>query len=125
MSRKKRAKAAVASKTKAVPLPAVTRWIPGVWAWAILAVAAFIVYFNTFYTPFHLDDYPFIIENPNIRSLGNFFGGAKGILGEHARFIPFLTFALNYHFHQLEVFGYHLVNFVIHVVTSGLVWSSP
>jgi tetratricopeptide (TPR) repeat protein len=30
------------------------------------------------------------------------------------RFVPMLSFAVNYYFNRLDVFGYHLVNFLIH-----------
>ena len=51
----------------------------------------------------------------NIHHLSN-----SGILS-----LPFchVTFiALNYHFHQLNVFGYHLFNLVVHLVSAILVW---
>jgi tetratricopeptide (TPR) repeat protein len=33
-----------------------------------------------------------------------------------------LTFALNYHFHELNVWGYHLVNLIIHIINALLVF---
>jgi tetratricopeptide (TPR) repeat protein len=33
---------------------------------------------------------------------------------EGGRFVPMLSFAVNYYFNRLDVFGYHLVNFLIH-----------
>ena len=39
-----------------------------------------------------------------------------------SRPIGFLSFALNYHFHGLDVWGYHLVNLAIHIVNAVLVW---
>src|ERR1700690_4282779 len=38
------------------------------------------------------------------------------------RFITFLSIALNYHFHQLHVFGYHLFNLAVHLGSAILVW---
>jgi hypothetical protein len=38
------------------------------------------------------------------------------------RFITFLTLALNYHFNQLNVFGYHLFNLAVHLGCAVLVW---
>jgi len=39
-----------------------------------------------------------------------------------SRFVTFLSFAFNYHFYQLNVFGYHLFNLAIHLATAILVW---
>ena len=78
-----------------------------------------LIYSNTFYSPFHFDDIHFIANNflirdiSNLRGIWNFFPG---------RFIVFITLALNYHFHQLNVFGYHLFNLAIHLGSAILVW---
>ena len=40
----------------------------------------------------------------------------------HNRFIPNLTFAINYHFSQLKVWDYHLYNLVIHLINAIIVW---
>ncbi|MBI4374596.1 MAG: tetratricopeptide repeat protein, partial [Deltaproteobacteria bacterium] len=76
-----------------------------------------LIYSNTFLTPFQFDDESNIIDNAEIRSLGNFldFSGT--------RFVCFLTFALNYRFGGLNVFGYHLVNLLIHITNGFLVYS--
>ncbi len=81
-----------------------------------------IIYSNTFNSSFHFDDQIFIVNNPSIRTL--FPSKILDILafGEKNRFIAFRTFALNYHFHKLDVFGYHMINFMIHLITSVLVW---
>ena len=39
-----------------------------------------------------------------------------------SRPIGYLSFALNYYFHGLDVWGYHLVNLAIHIVNAILVW---
>ena len=33
-----------------------------------------------------------------------------------------MTFALNYHFHGLDVFGYHALNLTVHLLSSILLW---
>jgi len=83
----------------------------------LLAFLATFIYSNTFSVPFHFDDTPNIVENPQIKDLKNFldFYGS--------RYIGFLSFALNYHFGGLHVFGYHLVNLLIHIINGFLVYS--
>ena len=38
------------------------------------------------------------------------------------RFILYLSFAFNYHFNGLDVFGYHIFNLAVHLVSAILVW---
>jgi len=74
-----------------------------------------IIYSNTLHSSFHLDDTGFIIENVSIRYLADL----KAIWDYWAsRFVTFLTFAINYQVNGLNVFGYHLVNLVIHLGSS-------
>jgi hypothetical protein len=88
---------------------------------ALIAGVALVAYSNTFYAPFHFDDRPNIIENPNIQikvftweRLGQLF---KNTYKESIRVFSYFTFALNYYFGGFKVFGYHLVNFFIHVAS--------
>ena len=84
-------------------------------------ITGIIAYSNSFDCSFHFDDdYVF-----NIR-YGSFTANSLGIL-DWLDFIPtrpigMLTFALNYHFHGLDVWGYHLVNLTIHLINALLVW---
>ena len=39
-----------------------------------------------------------------------------------SRPIGYLSFALNYHFHRLNVWGYHLANLAIHIANAVMVW---
>jgi len=85
----------------------------------ILCCVGFFIYSNTFFAPFHFDDQDSITANPNIRDLS----GIKAIWDYWPpRFITNLSFGFNYHFHQLNVFGYHLVNISIHIISSILVF---
>ena len=62
---------------------------------------------------------PTIEDNIAIRNLSD----VKAWWGFYpSRPIGFLSFALNYHFHGLDVWGYHLVNLAIHIVNAVLVW---
>lgn len=82
----------------------------------LLGVSA---YSNTFGNSFHFDDLSFILDNPAIRTPGNLTELFKYW---PSRFIGFLSFAVNYQIHQFSVFGYHLVNIGLHILTSFLVF---
>ncbi|MBT4483474.1 MAG: tetratricopeptide repeat protein [Candidatus Latescibacteria bacterium] len=78
-----------------------------------------IIYSNSFDCSFHFDDYYNITENNAIRNIENVNAIWNFI---NRRFVGIFTFALNYHFHHLDVFGYHVFNVVIHIASSFLVW---
>ncbi len=82
----------------------------------LLSLLATLIYSNTFSSPFYFDDTPNIVENPQIKDLSNFLGFSG------SRAVGFLSFALNYHFNGLNVFGYHLVNLLIHITNGFLVY---
>jgi len=75
------------------------------------------LYLNSLNNSFHFDDTPNILDNPYIRNLKDFSLFLKGI-GSYVgipRSFTMLTFAVNYHFHRFNVWGYHLVNLILHV----------
>ena len=77
------------------------------------------IYSNSFDCSFHLDDKNNILENVNIRNLSDI----KTIWNYNStRFIPNLSFAINYHFGELNVWGYHFLNLLIHLINTCLVW---
>jgi protein O-mannosyl-transferase len=93
----------------------------------IIALIGFMAYSNTFHSPFQWDEADFIVENPIVRDLAFFkdISLAEGLPvydGLKSRYIGYLTFALNYRLHGLDVFGYHIVNFVIHLINALLVY---
>ena len=85
----------------------------------LIIVIGLICYLGTFHIPFIFDDFPSIVDNRSIKNIGDF--GA--IWHFHApRFVVYLTFALNYYFHGLKPFGYHLVNLIIHLTAALTVY---
>ncbi len=86
---------------------------------ALLLLLGLGIYSNSFDCSFHLDDKNSIMENTNIHDLSrlddiwNF---------NHNRFIPYLSLAVNYHFGQLQVWGYHAFNLVVHLINALLVY---
>ncbi len=82
----------------------------------LLSVLAALIYSNTFSIPFQFDDADNIVQNPRVKDLAHFFDLSG------SRYVGFLSFALNYSVGGLQVFGYHLVNLLIHIANGLLVY---
>ena len=89
---------------------------------AILALAL-AAYANSFRAGFVFDDLYSVKENALIRELGNYLPGGSGYRALPNRYLAFASFALNYRLGGLDVFGYHAVNFGVHVVNALLVYA--
>ena len=85
------------------------------WCFLLLVVATWLAYRNSFFTPLVFDDLKHIRDNPAIRSLWPL----GPIFSNTSRPFLVLSLALNYSFGGLNVFGYHVANFAIHV-TAGI-----
>ncbi len=83
----------------------------------LIAALATIIYSNSFYASFHFDDTPAIVENYAIHRFD-----LKEIFSTSSRPILDLTFALNYYFGKLNVFGYHLVNLMLHIANGVMLY---
>ena len=96
----------------------------------LVIILGVIGYSNTFNVPFIFDDEPNIVNNPIIKNLDYYTTPAKAKVHEGFaeypllinRYIGSLTFALNYKIHGLGVTGYHIVNLLIHLINSLLVY---
>ena len=85
----------------------------------LISILGFIVYSNTFHCSFHFDDEFLLLDNVALRNIADL----KGIWDFlPCRFIFYLSLALNYHFHQFDVYGYHVVNLALHLATAIMVW---
>jgi len=82
-----------------------------------------LAYSNSFNAPFTLDDLTSIVDNPRITDLADFAPGGSGYDFTPRRWVANFTFAVNYHFGGLEVWGYHLLNLLIHLGTASLVYA--
>ena len=82
---------------------------------------ALLAYSNTFSVPFHFDDRPNILENPDVQikvlTWDRVQQLIKNTYKESIRVFSYFTLALNYYLGGVNVFGYHLVNFIIHVAS--------
>ena len=92
-------------------------------AFLSLAVALLIVYSNSFHSEWHFDDIDNIINNPNVQikaftweALDRCFHGID--YPYWIRPLSYLSFALNYYYGGLNVYGYHLVNLALHYLTA-------
>ena len=83
----------------------------------IIITLTSVVYFNTFQAPFHFDDETAIVGNEALKSLES-INGYRFI----SRYILFLTFHLNYLIGEYNVLGYHVVNLLLHLSVSILVY---
>ena len=97
----------------------------------LIILAVCLSYSNTLDAPFEFDDLVNIVENPAVREL-SFSSGAgfekNGQIAERVkpilrtRSVGYFTFALNFRAHGLDVRGYHLVNILIHLSASLLLY---
>ena len=88
---------------------------------ALIAGVAWVAYSNTFHVPFHFDDRPNITQNPNVQikvfTWDRIERLVKNTYKVSIRVFSYFTFALNYYFGGFNVFGYHLVNFFVHIAS--------
>ncbi|MBI4689511.1 MAG: tetratricopeptide repeat protein [Nitrospirae bacterium] len=97
----------------------------------LITIIGLLAYSNTFNVPFQFDDRYVIVENPIIKDLVFFLEPSRakvlniGLAGSDtfiSRYIGYLSFALNYKLHGLNVTGYHVLNLAIHILNAILVY---
>jgi tetratricopeptide (TPR) repeat protein len=84
---------------------------------AVLLVLTAAAYWNSFDAPFVFDDLLTIQTNSRVQ-----FGDALRPSIWTTRPVLYLTFAINYALHGQQVWGYHLVNFILHFLNGILVF---
>jgi len=97
----------------------------------LIVLLGSLAYSNTFNAPFTFDDYIAIVNNPIIRNFDFFTSPFSNInvnlteyykVATRTRLLGFFSFAINYHWHKLDVTGYHIVNLVIHLLNGILLY---
>ena len=87
----------------------------------LIAGLALLAYSNTFSVPFQFDDQINIINNPNIQIKQFSWDGLERLIKntykESIRVFSLFTLALNYYFGGFNVFGYHVVNLIVHIAS--------
>jgi protein O-mannosyl-transferase len=86
----------------------------------VLTCMGLLAYGATFHAPFLYDDAHAIVESSYIQNLQDFQKNV-GIENIFNRSVLLLTFAVNRELGGLDVFGYHLANIIIHILT-GVIW---
>lgn len=95
-----------------------------VWVPATLLAFLLLCYSNGFDAAWQYDDFGNILKNPGVRMTELSWPQIVRALTAGmdyqiiSRPLAYLSFALNYRFGQTEVFGYHLVNFIVHWLTA-------
>ena len=83
----------------------------------VLLLLTAIAYLNSFAVPFVFDDFNTIQANSPVQ-----FGQNLRPSIFHTRSILLLTFGINYALHGQQVWGYHLVNFILHFLNGVLLF---
>lgn len=86
-----------------------------------LFVFLFIIYGNSFHGEWHFDDELNIQRNVNVHLKDLSWPDVRNTFyykGRLSRPVSYFSFALNHYFGGLNVFGYHVVNLVIHYISS-------
>ena len=81
----------------------------------ILAAVVFTLYRGVVHYPFQFDSLVGIEQNPYIRDMWDI-----GQIWWHnpSRFIVYFSFAFNHHLGGYDTFGYHILNIIVHAVTT-------
>ncbi len=104
-------------------MPSVTSTNMAIFKFLALTALAVLLYAQVWHAPFIFDDEIVILRNPQLQDLHHGFESLRHIWQfQPPRFLTNLTFALNFHVHQANTFGYHLVNWLLHLWTAVSVW---
>lgn len=86
----------------------------------IITLLTTVSYSNSFSSSFHFDDRYAIFEDMAIRDIDNVPAILKDVF---SRPLLRVTFALNYYFGEIGLFGYHLTNLLLHIAVCFGVYS--
>jgi len=98
-------------------------------AFGLILVLGLAAYSNSFHGSFQFDDFHQITKNQNIRTLtnaprfftdagmGSYYTDLKGY-----RPVTYLSFAINYAADGYNTYGYHLLNFILHLLSAFFVY---
>ena len=94
-------------------------------AFFLLFVSLVIIYSNSFNGTWVFDDNPNIVDNENIQmkklswdNIVQSFQGRSNQEDSISRPLAYLSFAINFYLDGKQVFGYHLINFLVHFLAA-------
>ncbi len=90
-------------------------------ALALICICGIIIFFVTVHSPFLYDDAHAIEDNPYIKNLSQ-FQQTVGVQNIFNRSILLFTFSVNHSIGQLDVFGYHLTNIILHLCVAIILY---
>jgi protein O-mannosyl-transferase len=101
--------------------------------YSLILLICIISYSNSFHASWHLDDFPNIVKNPSVHisdlTIGSLFRASnlfqrQDSVNKDTSFRPvaLFSFAINWYVGKDQVFGYHVVNFLIHVFCAGCLY---
>ena len=90
-------------------------------ALALICFCGVVIFFATVHSPFLYDDAHAIEDNPYIKNLSK-FQQMVGVQNIFNRSILLFTFSVNYAVGQVDVFGYHLVNIMLHLCVGVILY---
>ncbi len=89
--------------------------------WLVLILLGLAIYAQTFGFGFVFDDNFYILDTSYIKSF-DAISPIWAILPK-TRLVGIYSFAWNYNIGQLDPRGYHIFNFLVHLLAAGLVWA--
>lgn len=98
------------------------------YCYIIIIVVTYLVFQNTLENSFVFDDESVIIGNTSIRDLSNipkYFTAEEGfhkVIGRYYRPVISSTYAMDYSIWELNPYGYHLTNIIIHIISCLLLF---
>jgi tetratricopeptide (TPR) repeat protein len=93
----------------------------------LIVVLASGAYYNSFSVPFVFDDGSNIVHNrgvhlSSLRMEDGDLVRLSSSISKNGRAISQLSYAINYYFGELNVFGYHLMNLIIHILCAWTIF---
>lgn len=94
-------------------------------ALVIMAVILTGIYVNSFQVPFVFDDLENVVEKTSMQMTSLSYNSLYRATFEginSRRWVPNLSYALNYYFGGHDVWGYHLLNLLVHIMTTMVLY---
>ena len=98
----------------------------------VISLFGVIAYSTTFGVPFLFDDDAYIVNNPVVKNLSSFLSPREIATDNslsptlryafNTRYLGYLTLAVNHRLNSMNVFGYHAVNLLLHIINAWMLY---